>query len=120
MKWAAESAISVLTFVLLRTVWFILRVARVCNRALRPRYALVLSKGDFSIVIWPTSPAILSPLQASLLTNTARLSTWFSHRFRRSQKRVPSGKAGEAVGPVQTPFTSNSPAPPLEHNDKVN
>src|SRR5438445_6052076 len=98
MRWAGESLTSLLTFVLLRTVWFILRVARVCNRALRPRYALVLSKGDFSIVIWPTSPAILSPLQASLLTNTARLLTWFSHRFRRLRKRAPSGLHGAAAG----------------------
>src|SRR5437879_13395525 len=89
MKWAAESAISVLTFVLLRTVWFILRVARVCNRALRPRYALVLRKGDFSLVIWPTRPALLSPLQASLLTNTARLLTWFSHRLRHLRMLAP-------------------------------
>src|SRR5260370_16711964 len=76
MRWAARSLTSLLNYSLLQVIWWMLRAERACNRGLQAPSALVLSRGDFSIVFCQASPLTPSHPQASHPTSPSQPSTW--------------------------------------------
>ncbi len=67
---------SVLNWLLLRVIWSTLRAWQACNPESLPQSARILSKDDFTVVIWPTrDERILLRLRATARTNTVKLST---------------------------------------------
>jgi len=108
VKWL-DSLTSFRNWLMLQLLWWMLRVVRACNPALRRPFVHVQSKHDFTVVFWPEHQATPSHLQASLHMSMAKLSTWSSRRWRLLQTLVRPGLTGEGTGDRATQFTSNSP-----------
>src|SRR5258708_39085494 len=109
---------SVLTWLISHVLWWTLRALRACSPALHPPSVHVLSKDDFTVVIWPTrDERILLRLRATARTNTVKLSTLLSPLWKLLRMSVTRGSSGVAAGMARTPFTSNSPAHPNAHGN---
>src|SRR5260370_22371730 len=118
MKWVARSLTSLLNYSLLQMIWWLLRVARACNRALQAPSVVALNKGDFSIVFWPDKPDIPWPRPASQPTHTAKRSTWCLLPWTHSPTAATPGSNGAADGIPQTPSISNFQEPLLVQSKK--
>src|SRR5260370_22905215 len=118
MKWVARSLTSLLNYSLLQMIWWLLRVARACSRALQAPSVVALNKGDFSIVFWPDKPDIPWPRPASQPTNTAKRSTWWGLPWTHSPTSATPGSNGAADGIPQTPSISNFQEPLLVQSKK--
>src|SRR5258707_12630984 len=109
---------SVLTWLISHVLWLMLRALRACNPGLRQPSVHVLSKDDFTVVIWPIrDERILLRLRATARTNTVKLSTLLSPLWRLLRMSVTRGNSGVADRTAPTPFTSNSPARPNAHGN---
>src|SRR6266852_3127713 len=97
VRWSSMS--SVLNWLLLHVIWFTLRMWQACNPESLPQTARTLSKGDFTVVIWPTrDERILLRLRATARTNTVKLSTLLSPLWRLLRMSVTRGNSGAAAG----------------------
>ncbi len=109
---------SVLNWLILQVLWWTLQAWQACNPELPPQSARVLSKHDFTVVIWPTrDERILLRLRATARTNTVKLSTLLSPLWRLWRMWVTRGNNGEAAGTRPTPSTSNSRVLPSAHGN---
>src|SRR5260370_31395443 len=89
-------------------IWFLLQVVRGSSPASRAQSVQTLSKGDFTIVIWPGRQATPSHPQATARTSTGWPSTWLSVLWKRWPTWDTRGNSGAEDGTVQTPSTLNS------------
>src|SRR5258707_5647042 len=100
---------SVLTWLISHVLWLMLRALRACSPGLRQPSVHVLSKHDFTVVIWPIrDERILLRLRATARTNTVKLSTLLSPLWKLLRTWVTRGSNGAVVGTARTQFTSNS------------
>src|SRR5713226_4803489 len=111
---------SVLIWLLLHVIWWTLRAWQACNPESLPQSARVLSKGDFTVVIWPTrDERILLRLRATARTNTVKLSTLLSPLWKLWRTWGTRGSSGVADGMPRTQSTSNSLAHQNGHGNEA-
>src|SRR5713226_956346 len=111
---------SVLIWLLLHVIWWTLRAWQACNPESLPQSARVLSKGDFTVVIWPTrDERILLRLRATARTNTVKLSTLLSPLWKLWQTWVIRGNNGAEGGTARTQSTSSCQEPPSARGNGV-
>src|SRR5258708_24261103 len=109
MKWDGLSKASWMNSLRLRLIYWMLRRMRASCLELQAPGVHVLSKDDFTLVIWRVRQGSPSRLRATLRMSMVKLSTWSSRRWKLSQTLEQPGNPGVARGIPPTQSISNSP-----------